>query len=38
MSTVPYVSLGEDEAGAILNLLRVSNQTALSLLEQARFI
>src|ERR1700677_2991273 len=38
LSTVPYVSLGEDEAGAILNLLRVSNQTALSLLEQARFI
>jgi predicted transcriptional regulator len=38
LSTVPYVSLGEDEAGAILNLLRVSNQTTLSLLEQARFI
>jgi predicted transcriptional regulator len=36
--SVPYVSLGEDEAGAILNLLRVSNQSALSLLEQARFI
>lgn len=35
---VPYVSLGEDEAGAILHLLRVSNQSALSLLEQARFI
>jgi predicted transcriptional regulator len=35
---VPYVSLGADEAGAILNLLRVSNQSALSLLEQARFI
>ncbi|PYS55330.1 MAG: chromosome partitioning protein ParB, partial [Acidobacteria bacterium] len=35
---VPYVSLGEDEAGAILNLLRMSNQSALSLLEQARFI
>jgi DNA-binding transcriptional MerR regulator len=32
------VSLGEDEAGAILNLLRVSNQSVLSLLEQARFI
>ena len=35
---VPYVSLGEDQAGAILNLLRLSNQSALSLLEQARFI
>jgi predicted transcriptional regulator len=35
---VPYVLLGEDEADAILNLLRVSNQSALSLLEQARFI
>lgn len=35
---VPYISLGDDEAGAILNLLRVSNQSALSLLEQARFI
>ena len=35
---VPYVALGDDEAGAILNLLRVSNQSALSLLEQARFI
>lgn len=35
---VPYVSLGEDEAGAILHLLRLSNQWALSLLEQARFI
>lgn len=35
---VPYVSLGDDEAGAILNLLRLCNQCALSLLEQARFI
>src|SRR5215471_9464351 len=35
---VPYLSLGDDEAGAILNLLRVSNQSALTLLEQARFI
>lgn len=35
---VPYVSLGEDQAGAILNLLRLCNQSALSLLEQARFI
>jgi predicted transcriptional regulator len=35
---VPYLSLGDDEAGAIVNLLRVSNESALSLLEQARFI
>jgi predicted transcriptional regulator len=35
---VPYVSLAEDEAGGILHLLRVSNQSVLSLLEQARFI
>lgn len=35
---VPYVSLGEDQAEAILNLLRLCNQSALSLLEQARFI
>ena len=35
---VPYVSLGEDQAGAILNLLRLCNQSALSLLEQARFL
>ncbi len=35
---VPYLSLGDDEAGAIVHLLRVSNESALSLLEQARFI
>ena len=35
---VPYVSLGIDEATGIINLLRASNQSALSLLEQARFI
>lgn len=38
LHSVPYVSLGEGEAGGILQLLRVSNQSALSLLEQARFI
>jgi predicted transcriptional regulator len=38
LQVVPYVSLGEDEAEAILHLLRVSNHSALSLLEQARFI
>jgi KorB domain len=38
LHSVPYVSLGEDEAGGILHLLRLCNQSALSLLEQARFI
>jgi predicted transcriptional regulator len=38
ISSVPYVTLAEDQAGAILHLLRASNQSALSLLEQARFI
>lgn len=35
---VPYVSLGEEEATAILRLMRVSKDKALSILEQARFI
>jgi len=34
----PYASLGEDEAAAIVTLLRVSNDRSLALLEQARFI
>src|SRR5919108_584036 len=34
----PYASLGEDEGAAILNLLRVSNDRSLTLLEQARFL
>jgi predicted transcriptional regulator len=34
----PYASLGEDEASAILHLLRVSNDRSLTILEQARFI
>jgi len=36
--TLPYTSLGEDEAMGIIGLLRVSNNKALSILEQARFI
>jgi len=36
--TVPYVSLARDEVMGILKLLRASNDKALSLLEQARFI
>lgn len=35
---VPYTSLGEDEAMGIMGLLRTSNNKALSILEQARFI
>ena len=38
IGTAPYVSLGEDEAGAILQLLRVSNTRSLAILEQAAFI
>ena len=34
----PYAPLGEDEASAIVNLLRVSNDRSLSILEQAGFI
>ena len=35
---VPYTSLGQDEVVGIMNLLRISNNKALSLLEQAAFI
>ena len=38
LATVPYSSLGPDEAVGILNLLRTSNNRALSILEQAAFI
>jgi len=38
LATVPYVSLGRDEAAAILGLLRTSNDRTLSILEQAAFI
>ena len=38
LATVPYSSLGQDEAAAILGLLRASNDRALSILEQAAFI
>lgn len=38
LRTAPYVSLGEDEALAIVALLRISNDRALSLLEQAGFV
>jgi len=35
---VPVISLGTDEAGCILQLLRSSNERNLSTLEQARFV
>src|SRR6266566_4097499 len=35
---VPYTSLGADEVVAIMSLLRISNNRALGLLEQAAFI
>jgi hypothetical protein len=38
LATVPYSSLGQDEAAAILDLLRLSNNRTLSILEQAAFI
>jgi hypothetical protein len=38
LATVPYTSLGQDEAAAILGLLRGSKERALSILEQAAFI
>jgi hypothetical protein len=38
LATVPYSSLGSDEAAGILSLLRTSNNRALSILEQAAFI
>jgi len=38
IETAPYASLGEDEAAAIMGLLRTSNDKALGILEQAGFI
>ncbi|MDY0170885.1 MAG: KorB domain-containing protein [Thermoguttaceae bacterium] len=38
LGCVPYVSLGQDEAAGILNLMRVSTDKALGILEQARFV
>ena len=38
LATVPYISLGPDEAAGILSLLRTSNNRSLSILEQAAFI
>ena len=38
IATVPYTSLGDDEAAAIVALLRTSNDKSLGILEQAGFI
>lgn len=38
IASVPYVSLGPEEATAILNLMRASTDKALGILEQARFL
>jgi ParB/RepB/Spo0J family partition protein len=38
LQTLPVVSIGEDEAAAILRLLRSSTQRIFSILEQARFV
>jgi hypothetical protein len=38
MMVVPYVSLGDEEATGILNLMRASTDKALGILEQARFL
>lgn len=38
IATLPYTSLGEDEAVAIVALLRISNDKSLGILEQAGFI
>ncbi len=38
MGRAPYASLGQDEAIGIMNLLRVSNDRSLGILEQAGFI
>lgn len=38
ITMAPYTSLGEDEAVAIMSLLRASNNKALGIIEQAGFI
>jgi hypothetical protein len=38
IQTVPVLSLGSDEVDSILHLVRLSNERALSTLEQARFV
>ncbi len=38
LHSVPYAWLGDDQVAGIMNLLRISNNRALSILEQAAFI
>jgi hypothetical protein len=38
LGIVPYRSLGHDEVGGIIELIRMSNATSLSILEQAKLI
>ncbi len=38
LQMVPFQSLGDDEATAIINMLRRANQTAMSFIEQATFV
>jgi hypothetical protein len=38
IEVVPYVSLGQDEATAIMNLMRTSTAKGLAIIEQARFV
>ena len=38
IESVPYVSLGEEEAAGILRLMRASKEKTLHILEQARFV
>ena len=38
LDCVPYISLAEEEATGIVNLMRLSTDKALGILEQARFI
>lgn len=38
LQIVPFQSLGEDEATAIINMLRKANQAAMSFIEQATFV
>jgi predicted transcriptional regulator len=38
IATLPYVSISNEAASGILQLIRVSNATSLNILEQARFV
>jgi len=38
INSVPYVSLGDDEAAGILKLMQVSRDKGLGILEQAKFV